>query len=103
MDLFGRERARLRDELAGLKTEKAGLQEENERLHDNETKLKAKQQRTAAGAVKRQDKIVELERIIDQLKADLQSCRVRNAPASEINAVAAALHDAEAIHSRSTR
>jgi len=96
VDLFGHERSRLREELATLR-------KENEKLQGAEAKLRDRQKSAASSAARRQDKVVELEQIIDQLKADLHGCRVRSASESEVTAVESALRDAQAIHSNSTR
>lgn len=82
MDLFGRERARLRQELA---------------------ELDEKHKRTSARAAERQDKIAELERLIEDLKGEVLSRRQRKAPRDEIDAAERALQEAQATHSRSTR
>ena len=82
MDLFGNKRNQLRRELRDLR---------------------AKHESASNRAAERQDRVVELERIIDDLKAEVHSRRQRGAPASEISAAEAALQDAQAIHSESTR
>ncbi len=82
MDLFGNKRKQLRRELS---------------------ELQAKHESLANRAGERQDRIAELERVIDDLKGEVHSRRQRGAPASEISAAEAALRDAQAIHSDSTR
>jgi flagellar biosynthesis chaperone FliJ len=75
MDLFGNKRKQLRQELSKVSNR----------------------------AAERQDKIAELERVIDDLKAEVHSRRRSGASSSEVSAAEAALRDAQAIHSDSTR
>jgi hypothetical protein len=82
VDLFGRERARLRREIA---------------------ELKAKQAQTSQRAGEGQAKIHELERIIEDLRAEVARRKSRGAPAREVSEAETALRDAQAIHSESTR
>lgn len=82
MDLFGNERKRLRGQLR---------------------ELRSQQQSTSDRAAERQDRVVELERIIEDLRAEVHSSRSRGASNSEISAVEQALQDAMAIHGESTR
>jgi flagellar biosynthesis chaperone FliJ len=75
MDLFGNKRRQLRQELSKISNR----------------------------AAERQDKIAELERVIEDLKAEVHSRSRRGATSSEVSAAEAALRDAQAIHSDSTR
>ena len=81
MDLFGRERARLRKELGALQAQK---------------------DKTASRAKERQQKVHELERVIDDLKGEVARLKLTGA-GSDVTAAQRALDDAMAIHSESTR
>ena len=82
MDLFGTKRNQLRRDLR---------------------ELRSKHESVSNRAAERQDRIVELERVIDDLKAEVHSRRQQGAPVSEISEAEAALQDALTIHSESTR
>ncbi len=82
MDLFGRERARLRKELEALQAQK---------------------DKTASRAKERQQKVHELERVIDDLKGEAARLKHTGAAGSDVTAAQRALDDAMSIHSESTR
>lgn len=82
MDLFGNERRRLRAELAELQQQK---------------------DKTSDQAGKRQAKVQELERIIDDLKAEVARLKGQGAPLHRVTDAQRALDDAIAIHGKGSR
>lgn len=89
MDLFGNERRRLRAEL--------------EELHAQNDKTQAQRDKTSAQAVKRQEKVNELERIIDDLRGEVARLKSTGGSSHQVSEAQSALSDALAIHSRGSR
>jgi chromosome segregation ATPase len=96
VDLFGTQRRRLREEL------EAAHRERDEAL-DRAASQSKKASAASRRAAERQDRLMELQRVIDELRAELAQRRLQGAPAAQVHAAEEALQDALAIHSRATR
>ncbi len=96
MDLFGRERARLRQELEQL----AHQRDEAVARADAQTQ---RAQKASKRARERQDRLMELENVIEDLRGEVAIRGSRGAGTAELQEAERALRDAQAIHSAATR